>query len=91
MLPGLQRRSLPQESNSLSTQNKKIGPPGTHVLANPALLPELQYKVQDDSDDSQDEITIKYIIDHKPRTKVVREFFRENLAAIKSEEDLLFG
>ena len=37
-----------------------------------------------------EEVTIEYIINEKPKTKVVREFFEHNLASIKSEEDLLF-
>lgn len=39
---------------------------------------------------SEEEITLEYIIAEKPKVKIVREFFRENLAAIKSEEAELF-
>lgn len=39
---------------------------------------------------SEEEITLKDIIKKKPKTKIVREFFRANLNSIKSENDLLF-
>jgi len=44
----------------------------------------------DDIDD-EEVIDLEYIISEKPKPKIVREFMRENLASIKSEEDLLFG
>ena len=45
-----------------------------------------------DGDDSSDEeITLPVIIKKKPPPKVVREFLREYVADIKSEEQLLFG
>jgi hypothetical protein len=36
-------------------------------------------------------ITPQYIIKNKPKVSVVRNFFRDNLAAIVTEEDKLFG
>lgn len=44
----------------------------------------------DDIDD-EEVIDLEYIISEKPKPKIVREFMKENLASIKSEEDLLFG
>jgi hypothetical protein len=35
-------------------------------------------------------VDLKYIIENKPKPKVVREFLRENLTSIRSEEDTLF-
>ena len=44
-----------------------------------------------DGDDSSDEeITLPVIIKKKPPPKVVREFLREYVADIKSEEQILF-
>lgn len=43
------------------------------------------------SSDSEDEFSVEHIIDNKPRTKDVREFFRANLAGIRSEEEKLFA
>lgn len=37
------------------------------------------------------EINIGYIIKEKPKPKIVREFLRQNLASIKSEEELMFN
>lgn len=42
------------------------------------------------SESSSEEITLDTIIREKPPTKEVREFFRQNLAGIKSEEEELF-
>jgi len=41
-------------------------------------------------DESSEGLTIHEIIRTKPSIKIVREFFRQNLASIKSEEELLF-
>jgi hypothetical protein len=38
----------------------------------------------------EDNITLKYILREKPKIKVVREFFRANLTAIPSAEEMLF-
>lgn len=37
------------------------------------------------------EINIGYIIKEKPKPKIVREFLKQNLASIKSEEELMFN
>lgn len=55
----------------------------------PALANKLADPAES-SEESSEEITLQYIIGEKPRTKVVREFFRANLNAIKSEEQELF-
>ena len=39
----------------------------------------------------EEEIDLDYIIDEKPKPKVVREFMKAQLETIKSEEDLLFA
>jgi hypothetical protein len=44
-----------------------------------------------ESESDSDELTLEYIIEEKPPTKVVRLFFRENLASIRSEEEMLFS
>lgn len=36
-------------------------------------------------------VDLNYIISEKPKAKIVRDFLRENLASIKSEEDLIFN
>ena len=41
-------------------------------------------------DESSEGLTLHEIIEIKPKVKIVREFFRQNLAAIKSEEEELF-
>jgi hypothetical protein len=43
------------------------------------------------SDESSEEDQIEYIISEKPKTKIVREFFRNELASIMSEEEKLFN
>ncbi len=43
------------------------------------------------SSSEEDELTINDIIEYKPKTKIVREFFRDNLIGIKSDEDKLFN
>lgn len=56
--------------------------------------PQINFHVDESTkniiDEAPTEITIKYIIENKPKTKYVREFLRINLASIKSEEELLF-
>lgn len=42
------------------------------------------------STEEEDEITLASIIEDKPSYKIVREFFKENLRTIKSEEQDLF-
>lgn len=37
-----------------------------------------------------EEVDLEYIIENKPKAKVVREFMKYNLDSIISEEDLLF-
>lgn len=44
-----------------------------------------------DLSSSEEEITLQYIIEKKPSTKIVRDFMRANLGVIKSEEQKLFG
>jgi hypothetical protein len=42
------------------------------------------------SSSEEDEITLASIVADKPSYKIVREFFKENLRSIKSEEQDLF-
>jgi len=42
------------------------------------------------SSSEEEQLTVKKVIEDKPPTKVVREFFKQNLAGIKSEEEELF-
>lgn len=44
----------------------------------------------DGSDSSDEEITLPVIIKKKPPPKIVREFMRDYIADIKSEEQILF-
>lgn len=44
-----------------------------------------------ESSESSEELTLEYIIENKPITKIVREFFRDNLAGILSEEEKMFS
>lgn len=44
-----------------------------------------------DLSSSEEEITLQYIIEKKPSTKIVRDFMRANLGVIESEEQKLFG
>jgi hypothetical protein len=39
---------------------------------------------------SEEEVNLKYIIDNKPKSKIVREFMKTNLQCIKSEGETLF-
>ena len=39
---------------------------------------------------NEKEITVNYIIKKKPKAKIVREFLKQNLASIRSEEELMF-
>ncbi len=43
-----------------------------------------------DEMEDMEEIDLEYIIENKPKAKVVREFMQYNLDSIISEEDLLF-
>lgn len=43
------------------------------------------------NDLEEEEITLDFIINEKPKAKIVREYMRINLEAIKSEEDIIFG
>lgn len=47
------------------------------------LSPERKY-----NDD--EEVDVQYIIDNKPPTNIVREFFRENLASIIDSDEEAF-
>lgn len=40
---------------------------------------------------SEETIDLAYIVREKPKTKVVREFMRENLAAIQGDDEALFA
>jgi hypothetical protein len=40
---------------------------------------------------SGETIDLSYIIREKPKAKVVRQFLRENLAAIQGDDEVLFG
>lgn len=44
-----------------------------------------------DESSSSEEIDLAYIIAEKPKTKIVREFFRDQLADIAGADELLFG
>ena len=56
----------------------------------PQINLHVDESTKDIIDEGPTEITIKYIIENKPKPKYVREFLRINLASIKSEEELLF-
>jgi hypothetical protein len=43
-----------------------------------------------DSSSSEEDITPEYIIKYKPKTKIVREFFRSNLNSICDEDEINF-
>lgn len=59
---------------------------------NSQMLEMKKYKeVKDNDHDSEDEITLDSIIKKKYKTKVIREFFRANLATIKSDSEKRFG
>lgn len=52
---------------------------------------QLEEETESESETEDSEaITLQYIITNKPPIKEVREFFRENLAGIKSDEAKLF-
>lgn len=56
----------------------------------PVKVP-IQSVKEESEDESNDEvIDVAYIIKNKPKTKVVREFLKYNLAAIKDEGEELF-
>jgi hypothetical protein len=60
--------------------------------SSPAHAARVDNIANDDSEsDSDDALTLQSIIADRPRTKVVREFFKANLAAIKSPEEELFA
>lgn len=43
-----------------------------------------------DMSSSEEEITIDFIIENRPKTSIVREFFRYNMGSILSEEEKMF-
>ena len=53
-------------------------------------IPETYSDDNIQSSSSEDELTLEVIIVEKPAVKEVREFFREVLRGIKSEEENLF-
>ena len=53
-------------------------------------VPHLNRELMIVESESSEGLTLEEIIRDKPRTKIVREFFKENLAGIKSEEQQLF-
>lgn len=42
------------------------------------------------NDEGKQTITLKYIIENKPKTKIIRKYMSEQIKAIKSPEELLF-
>lgn len=46
--------------------------------------------IDDMNEEDDDEIDVKYIIKHKPKPKVVREFLKYNLSCIKDNDYELF-
>lgn len=56
----------------------------------PISLPMADIPMTDASSE-EEVIDLEYIIEECPSTKIVREFFRENLNGIMSEEAKLFG
>jgi hypothetical protein len=63
--------------------------PGIHQPFNPKKEPPKE-KIPMTMEEADIIVDLNYIIENKPKAKVVREFLRENLASIKSEDDLLF-
>jgi hypothetical protein len=54
--------------------------------------PMMAFVAPDDSStESSEGLTIEEIIEDTPSVKIVRGFFREVLASIRSEEERLFG
>lgn len=53
--------------------------------------PEVVSESMSSSSEEEEAMTIQYIIDEKPSVAIVREFFKQNLEAIKSPEEELFG
>lgn len=82
----------PQVKKPVFATSKQLSTPSTVKQETyPNQQEEKMYKHVTDNDmSSEEEITLAHIIKKKPKTKVVREFFRANLKSIRSENDLLF-
>ncbi len=46
--------------------------------------------VQELDEEEDEEITLQTIIKEKPKTKIVREFMKQNLESIKTDDDEIF-
>jgi len=66
--------------------------PSTGYTSGASIMPTsiMPTSVDFESESDSDEITLEYIINEKPKTKIVREFFRENLTDCRSEVFELF-
>jgi len=70
-------------------QSARTGVPVTQLVAQRAPMQAPPPVLEESS--SEETIDLAYIVREKPKTKVVREFMRENLAAIQGDDEALFA
>ena len=54
------------------------------------FIPELPGNKKPLMEDSSEEIDLNYIIQERPKTKIIREFFRAHIENIKCDEEKMF-
>ncbi len=65
---------------------------GMPVMAPPAMASKIAETTSMPAalEEMDEKVDLKYIIENKPKAKIVREYLRANLASIRSEEDMIF-
>lgn len=76
-------------------------PNNTLGIGRQMTIPQMRMPIQQEitrsnmpetlSDPIDEVVDLNFIIKNKPKSKIVREFMKYNLASIMSEEDLLFS
>jgi hypothetical protein len=82
-LPAYNQNQKKYDISRINLINQHIKP------VNPIIPPVKQTKqVMEES--SEGDIDLDYIIENKPKAKIVREFLSSKLSCIKNPDDLLF-
>jgi len=55
-----------------------------------SLQPLLKKIIFENSEDDEEVIDLRFIINNKPKTRIVREYMKTQLLAIQNEEDEIF-
>jgi len=56
----------------------------------PIVVPQATTPMPATLEEANEVVDLKYIIENKPKAKIVREYLKAQLASIKSEEDMIF-